>query len=107
MGQAHAQIQVLLTASSPATLQMMHLLWRAVPFNSALSLLQALLHPYLFSPPLPAHHSELPLPTNSRWYQASEPFDVLAPIEKSILKPELLAPHMSTFSMSSSNIALP
>ncbi len=69
--------------------------------NLLLSLVQALLHPYFFSPPLPAHHSELPLPVKSQWRKAGEPFDVLAPIENSILKPELLTAHLSTFSMSS------
>ena len=58
---------------------------------------QALLHPYFFSDPLPAHHTELPIPSRStkkvrRAHQARE-YNPEAPLEDSLVSPALLAPH--------------
>ena len=57
--------------------------------------LQALLHPYFFTRPLPAHHSELPIParnarrTSGRG-QLRRAFDIDVPMEKSLVNPALL-----------------
>lgn len=77
------------------------LMKRMLVYNSKhrISANKALLHPYFFAPPLPAHHSELPLPVHSRGRKSGEGFDVLAPLEKSLLKPELLTSHLQTFSL--------
>lgn len=50
--------------SSP---QALHLLsnFLVYPSRGRSSAKQALLHPYLFTPPLPSHHSELPIPQRS------------------------------------------
>ena len=58
---------------------------------------EALLHLYFFTEPLPAHHSELPIPTRegSRHGRAHKAkcFDITLPIEKSLVSKELIAPH--------------
>ena len=57
---------------------------------------QALLHPYFFTEPLPAHHSELPIPQRSkkiRHMQQAHDYKVDTPLEKSLVDPELLAPY--------------
>jgi len=65
-----------------------------ISFFSSL-LLQALLHPYFFTRPLPAHHSELPIParnarrTSGRG-QLRRAFDIDVPLEKSLVNPALL-----------------
>ena len=53
--------------------------------------MQALLHPYFFAPPLPAHHSELPIPARRSKSSHSDDFDPLAPIENFLVKPEAVA----------------
>ena len=60
---------------------------------------QALLHPYFFTEPLPAHHLELPIPQRTskkmqRAHQARE-YNIDAPIEKVLVDPELIAPHIA------------
>ena len=56
---------------------------------------QALLHPYFFTEPLPAHHSELPIPArNARKTSGRGPlrhtFDIDVPLEKSLVNPASL-----------------
>ena len=60
--------------------------------------LQALLHPYFFAEPLPAHHSELPIPQRTskkmrRVHQAHD-YNVDTPLAESLLDPDLIAPHV-------------
>lgn len=54
-----------------------------------MSKLQALLHSYFFTPPLPAHHSELPIPSRKTPVGHST-FDVFSPLEQSLVNPKLL-----------------
>jgi len=59
---------------------------------------QALVHPYFFTEPLPAHHSELPIPQRSqRGHQRRQNahlYNIEAPLDKALVDPELLAPHV-------------
>ncbi|XP_065279176.1 cyclin-dependent kinase 20 isoform X3 [Emys orbicularis] len=60
---------------------------------------QALLHPYFFTPPLPAHHSELPIPqrggrTARQGPQHQRDFHVERPVEESVVDPEWVAPYV-------------
>lgn len=60
-----------------------------------ISAAEALLHPYFFTEPLPAHHSELPIPArNARKTSGRGPlrraFDIDVPLEKSLVNPALL-----------------
>ena len=64
-----------------------------VSISPLLSPLQALLHPYFFTPPLPAHHSELPIPTRQSKLTLGKDFDALAPIEESLVNQKLLEPY--------------
>ena len=63
--------------------------------------MQALLHAYFFSPPLPAHHSELPIPTRGSKSSSNDDFDPLAPIENFLVKPEVAIAGASLFSFKS------
>ncbi|KAM9752909.1 cyclin-dependent kinase 20 isoform 2-T2 [Menidia menidia] len=62
---------------------------------------QALLHPYFFSAPLPAHHSELPIPQRGgrlpRQRLQAPPTDFLVdlPLQSSLVDPVRLQPHAS------------
>ncbi|EDO49865.1 predicted protein [Nematostella vectensis] len=63
---------------------------------------EALLHPYFFMEPLPAHHSELPIPSrNSRKasLRAShgKRFDISTKLEKSLVNPARLFHHNLNF----------
>ena len=55
---------------------------------------QALLHPYFFTPPLPAHHSELPVPPTQKAHSHKHvhDFDVDAPLQGSLPDPVLFRP---------------
>ncbi|XP_069785359.1 cyclin-dependent kinase 20 isoform X2 [Narcine bancroftii] len=57
----------------------------------------ALLHPYFFKEPLPAHHSELPMPqrgaSKTQRPQHQHEFRIDRPIKESVIDPELVAPH--------------
>ena len=55
---------------------------------------QALLHPYFFTPPLPAHHSELPVPPTQKAqsHKHMHEFDVDAPLQGSLPDPVLFRP---------------
>lgn len=65
------------------------------PSKERISASEALLHPYFFTRPLPAHHSELPIParnarrTSGRG-QLRRAFDIDVPLEKSLVNPALL-----------------
>lgn len=66
-------------------------------YNYDLSpLFQAMLHAYFFSEPLPAHHSELPIPQKSKKARHShtKDFGVEVPITESLIDPDLIAPHI-------------
>lgn len=62
---------------------------------------QALLHPYFFSPPLPAHHSELPIPQRGgrpprqRLQAPPAEFSLDLPLHRSVVDPVLLRGHAS------------
>ncbi|XP_064632586.1 cyclin-dependent kinase 20-like [Lineus longissimus] len=65
------------------------------PSKERLSAKQALLHPYFFTEPLPAHHSELPIPQRSkkmRHIQQAHDYNTDVPLEKSLIDPDLIAP---------------
>lgn len=66
--------------------------------KNRISAKEALLHPYFFTEPLPAHHSELPIPQRSsrslQRRQNTHQYNVDAPLEKTLIDPELLAPHV-------------
>ncbi|KAF6739838.1 Cyclin-dependent kinase 20 [Oryzias melastigma] len=80
--------------------QAIHLLYRFLvyPSNQRCSASEALLHPYFFSSPLPAHHSELPIPQRGgrpphQHQQAPAPdFLVNLPLQNSVVAPALLKP---------------
>ncbi|KAL4226226.1 Cyclin-dependent kinase 20 [Mactra antiquata] len=59
---------------------------------------EALVHPYFFTEPLPAHHSELPIPQRSQRglqrRQNAHQYNIDIPLEKALIDPELLAPHV-------------
>ena len=63
---------------------------------------EALLHSYFFRQPLPAHHSELPIPSNDRHKRGSRThksqiFDIDVPIEKSLIKRGVFAQYAKGF----------
>ncbi|XP_073228851.1 cyclin-dependent kinase 20-like isoform X2 [Porites lutea] len=65
------------------------------PSKERISAAEALLHPYFFTEPLPAHHSELPIPArNGRKASGRGPlrraFDIDVPLEKSLVNPASL-----------------
>lgn len=61
--------------------------------------LQALLHPYFFSSPLPAHHSELPIPQRQgrsprqRLQAPPTDFSPDLPVQRSVIDPAMLQGH--------------
>ncbi|XP_067832292.1 cyclin-dependent kinase 20 isoform X2 [Heptranchias perlo] len=69
------------------------------PSKRRISAAEALLHPYFFKEPLPAHHSELPIPqrgakkTQQRLQHQYE-FHIDQPIEESVIDPELISQHV-------------
>ncbi len=62
-------------------------------------ILQALLHPYFFTEPLPAHHSELPIPQKStkkaRNARHAHEYNIEVPLENSLVDPDAINPHVS------------
>ncbi|MGH0190025.1 UNVERIFIED_CONTAM: hypothetical protein FKN15_041488 [Acipenser sinensis] len=63
----------------------------------------ALLHPYFFTEPLPAHHSELPIlqrggKRSRQRLQHPYEFTVDQPLEDSLVEPELIAAHCGVLS---------
>uniref|UniRef100_UPI00398F69D2 cyclin-dependent kinase 20 n=1 Tax=Pristiophorus japonicus TaxID=55135 RepID=UPI00398F69D2 len=69
------------------------------PSKQRISAAEALLHPYFFKEPLPAHHSELPIPqrgamkTQQRLQHQFE-FHIDQPVEESVVDPDLVAQHV-------------
>ena len=66
----------------------------------------ALIHMYFFRDPLPAHHSELPIPTRQRRSGTllqrrvgvdGHEFDVDLPLEQSLVDPKILEPYATLF----------
>lgn len=63
--------------------------------------LQALLHSYFFSAPLPAHHSQLPIPHRGgrpprhRLQAPPTYFSLDLPLQRSVVDPALLRGHAS------------
>ncbi|CAH1785058.1 unnamed protein product [Owenia fusiformis] len=68
------------------------------PSTKRISAKEALLDPYFFTEPLPAHHSELPIPQRSgrkmRRVQQAYEYNIEAPLEESLIDPDILAPHV-------------
>ncbi|KAJ7317506.1 hypothetical protein JRQ81_003668 [Phrynocephalus forsythii] len=69
------------------------------PSKQRVQAAQALLHPYFFTPPLPAHHSELPIPQRGgkkahQGPQHQRDFHVEQPLEESVVNLELVAPYV-------------
>ncbi|KAK0058135.1 cyclin-dependent kinase 20-like isoform X1 [Biomphalaria pfeifferi] len=71
------------------------------PSKQRIAATKALLHPYFFTEPLPAHHSELPIPQRSNRrsglqmkHQAHD-YNLDIPIMDSLIEPSLLAPHVN------------
>ncbi|CAL1605857.1 unnamed protein product [Knipowitschia caucasica] len=79
--------------SSPQALDLLSK-FLVYPSKQRCSAKQALLHPYLFTPPLPSHHSELPIPHRRpprQRLQAPPPdLSVDQPLENSLVDPDLL-----------------
>ena len=76
--------------------------------KARLSAREALLHRYFFRDPLPAHHSELPIPSargnrrsmnvrRRRFMSEIADFDVDAPLDKTLVDPRLLAPYAKVY----------
>ncbi|KAM8862681.1 cyclin-dependent kinase 20 isoform 2-T2 [Spinachia spinachia] len=71
------------------------------PSNRRCSARQALLHPFFFSSPIPAHHSELPIPQrggrlpHQRMQAPPSDFSVDLPLHCSMVDPALLRGHAS------------
>ncbi|KAF6018383.1 CDK20 [Bugula neritina] len=66
------------------------------PTKQRISSGKALLHAYFFSEPLPAHHSELPIPQRSKKvrHPHGPNFGVDQPITASLIDPDLISPHI-------------
>uniref|UniRef100_A0A3B3XWA4 Cyclin-dependent kinase 20 n=1 Tax=Poecilia mexicana TaxID=48701 RepID=A0A3B3XWA4_9TELE len=77
------------------------------PSRRRCSATQALIHPFFFSSPLPAHHSELPIPQRRgrppRPHLQAPPtdFSVDLPLQNSVVDPTELRPHASCLSKDS------
>jgi len=87
------------------------LLSRFLVYNSRDRILarDALIHMYFFRDPLPAHHSELPIPTRQRRASTllqrrvgvdGRDFNVDLPLEKTLVDPKKLEPFASLYVMS-------
>ncbi|XP_041093081.1 cyclin-dependent kinase 20 isoform X2 [Polyodon spathula] len=88
-----------------ASLQAVDLLKRFLvyPARERSTARQALLHPYFFTEPLPAHHSELPIlqrggKRSRQRLQHPYEFTVDQPLEDSLVEPELIAGHCGVVS---------
>ena len=70
------------------------------PSKQRISAEEALLHPYFFTEPLPAHHSELPIPhrmAGKKVHRVHHPheYNIDTPLEESLIDPEVLAPYVN------------
>lgn len=70
------------------------------PSNKRIPAKDALLHIYFFVEPLPAHHSELPIPLrmSKKQQRVHHPYEynIDTPLEDSLVDPKLLAPYSLT-----------
>uniref|UniRef100_A0A3Q3K091 Cyclin-dependent kinase 20 n=1 Tax=Monopterus albus TaxID=43700 RepID=A0A3Q3K091_MONAL len=86
--------------TSPQALDLLYK-FLVYPSKQRCSARQALLHPYFFSSPLPAHHSELPIPQRrgrpprQRLQAPPTDFSVDLPLQKSVVDPVQLQGHAS------------
>ncbi|KAG8549934.1 hypothetical protein GDO81_018812, partial [Engystomops pustulosus] len=78
--------------TSPEALQLL-MSFLVYPSNQRIRAAEALLHPYFFREPLPAHHSELPIPQRGgrRNRQLQREFHTEEPVSDSVLDPGLLS----------------
>ncbi|NP_001089767.1 uncharacterized protein LOC734831 [Xenopus laevis] len=76
----------------------LHLLMRFLvyPSNLRIRAAEALLHPYFFGEPLPAHHSELPIPQRGgrRGRQLQREFHTEQPLCDSLVDPGLISSYL-------------
>ncbi|XP_035676729.1 cyclin-dependent kinase 20-like [Branchiostoma floridae] len=90
-------LEVVVPDASPQAIDLLKR-FLVYPSSQRVSAKEALLHPYFFTEPLPAHHSELPIPQRSsrrhRQRGHVHEFDVDAPLAQSLVDPDLLAPHV-------------
>ncbi|XP_043535269.1 cyclin-dependent kinase 20 [Chiloscyllium plagiosum] len=65
------------------------------PSKQRISAAEALLHPYFFKEPLPAHHSELPIPQRAgrKTLQHQHEFHIEQPLVESVTDPDLVSCH--------------
>ncbi|KAK6174911.1 hypothetical protein SNE40_013471 [Patella caerulea] len=72
------------------------------PSKQRIAAKEALLHRYFFTEPLPAHHSELPIPQRSRRtgvqhkHQPYE-YNINIPLEDTLIDPDLIAPNVANY----------
>ncbi|XP_075774577.1 cyclin-dependent kinase 20 isoform X1 [Pelodiscus sinensis] len=88
-------LEEVLPDAPPQALQLLRR-FLVYPSRERVRAAQALLHPYFFTPPLPAHHSELPVPPRGsrKGPQHQRDFRVERPLEESVVDPELVAPYV-------------
>ncbi|XP_065427440.1 cyclin-dependent kinase 20-like isoform X1 [Chrysemys picta bellii] len=91
-------LEEVLPDAPPQALQLLER-FLVYPSRERVRAAQALLHPYFFTPPLPAHHSELPIPQRGgRTARQGPPhqrnFHIERPVEESVVDPEWVAPYV-------------
>ncbi|XP_074873646.1 cyclin-dependent kinase 20 isoform X4 [Carettochelys insculpta] len=91
-------LEEVLPDAPPQSLQLLRC-FLLYPSRERVRAAQALVHPYFFTAPLPAHHSELPVPQRGSRMARQGPqhqhdFHVERPVEKSVVDPELVAPYV-------------
>ncbi|KAJ6655296.1 hypothetical protein lerEdw1_005488 [Lerista edwardsae] len=84
--------------ASPQAMQLLKQ-FLVYPSKQRVQAAQALLHPYFFMPPLPAHHSELPIPQRGgkkarQGPQHQRDFRMEQPLAESVVDLELIAPYV-------------
>ncbi|KAM3912413.1 cyclin-dependent kinase 20 [Leptodactylus fuscus] len=81
--------------TSPEALQLL-MRFLVYPSTQRIRAAEALLHPYFFCEPLPAHHSELPIPQRGgrRNRQLQREFHIEEPVSDSLLDPGLLSDYL-------------
>ncbi|XP_075041697.1 cyclin-dependent kinase 20 isoform X2 [Mixophyes fleayi] len=81
--------------TSPEALQLL-MRFLVYPSSQRIRAAEALLHPYFFREPLPAHHSELPIPQRGdrRNRQLQREFHTEQPVGDSLLDPGLLSDYV-------------
>jgi len=64
--------------------------------NDRIPASKALLHPWFFTEPLPAHHSELPIPSRQQKKGITHDIDIDIPIESKMINPRLFNTNAKT-----------